>query len=225
MDIVDFVTQVTTLISAHGWLALVALGIGLLVRLSKADVTWFPNVPPQYRAWGAVALGVAAGVVDSLVKGAPLATALMQGLAAAMMAITGHETIVEGMRGGRDIGVPKSSTADQRGRASLVAMGLAVIGLFGLVAFMHGCAFLKKEVNSPTGKTIRDAAVVACQIFAQGQAPKMGVSLNDAIAAFCSTDALLEPWIEAQGVAQKTGERLALSRLSDAGIGDAATDH
>lgn len=106
------IDQLVTLMQTHAWIPLASVVIGLAVRLVKSDkaVAWFPiAIPPQVRSWLALGLGLIAGVLDKVVAGAPWPTAMLGGLVAAISAISGHELVVESLRGGRDIGVPKGA--------------------------------------------------------------------------------------------------------------------
>lgn len=167
----EFITQLVALMQAHKWLPVAALVIGALVRFAKSDVPIpFWNVPAKYRTWLAMGLGVVYGVFQSVIGGTPLVTALLQGLAAAMMAIVGHEAIVEGVRGGRDIGVSKSSMAAraekdlvaQRGAVPfhvIAAVAAAVLGIAAVIVQLHGCA------AAQTGCGIVHVLDYACDVF------------------------------------------------------------
>lgn len=216
-NMADFITQLIALGTAHAYAGIGGLFMALFVTLLTDRARFMASWDSPWRTVIGTLFGAAGMVLDMFGKGSVTSAAILSVVATVLPTLIAEITAAtQGKMAAR---------AAQRGRSSLIAMVLATVGLFGLVAFLHGCAFLKKEVNSPTGKTIRDVAVVACQLFAQGQAPKMGISLDDAIKALCSTDDLLEPWIEAQGIAQKTGEQLAAKRLGDAGVSDAALDH
>ena len=90
----------------HKWVAFSALLIGFIVRLFKSD-TPLPTIPPAWRPWFALGLGVASGVLDKVVSGTPWQPAILGGLLAAMAAIVGHETVVESVRNGREFFVSK----------------------------------------------------------------------------------------------------------------------
>lgn len=99
------------LLATHQWLAVSALVIGAIVRLLKGDTPLPLFVPPSLRAWLALGLGVASGVLDALQHGTPWLTALMGGLAAALTAISGHELMIEGLRSGRELFEKKAVAA------------------------------------------------------------------------------------------------------------------
>lgn len=98
---------VLALILAHKWLALAALGIGLVVRLLKSDTKIPIDIPPRLRVWAALGLGIVAGVIDKVANGGtPWKDALLWGLSAAITAIVAHATVVDSLRGGREFVVP-----------------------------------------------------------------------------------------------------------------------
>jgi hypothetical protein len=104
--------QLADLIAQGKWIAVLAFVVGLFVRLSKEDVTWFKiNVPAQYRAWAAIVLGIVGGVIDKVAAGTAWVPAILAGLLAAVTAIMGHELVVEGIRGGREIGEKSPGSA------------------------------------------------------------------------------------------------------------------
>lgn len=96
------------LCKAHAWLPLSAFGIGLVVRLLKSDTVLPINIPPKYRLWLALGLGVVAGVLDKAAQGIDWPTAIVGGLVAGGMAVIGHDGIVESLRGGKEIPMPAS---------------------------------------------------------------------------------------------------------------------
>jgi hypothetical protein len=107
----DETAQAIELAKSGAWVALAALVINVLVRVSKSDVAWVPvNVPPRLRAAGAIVLGFAAGIVAGFASGGRWPAALAGGLVAGMLSITAHEVVIEGFRDGRDIGSPKPPT-------------------------------------------------------------------------------------------------------------------
>lgn len=103
----DFSALLSAL-SSHKWIVVAALVITALVRLFKSDTPlpfgWV--VPPRYRVWLALGLGIVAGVLNAGIAGTPWQTAILQGLGAAISAILGHEFLVESLRGGREFFTP-----------------------------------------------------------------------------------------------------------------------
>lgn len=100
--------QLLDLFSAHQYAlltyAILALLIGALVRLCKDDspIPLLAKIPSVWRPRLAIALGIVGGVFTSLASKVPLQAAIMQGVLAAFTAISGHELLVEGARGGRE---------------------------------------------------------------------------------------------------------------------------
>lgn len=204
--------------STHNWPLALALGLHLFLRVVKEDIAKFPLSLSQRAQMIIVAfVSAATGGADSYLSHVPASQAAIAALLVFGSGLLGV------FSGAKSVDTTKAS---QGGHSSVWAMGLAVVGLFGLVAFMHGCAWLKKEANTPVAHTIRDAALIACQVFAQDQAGKMGISLDDAIHIFCSSDQLLEPWLAAQSVGQRViGERISMHLAAhglylDAGVVD-----
>jgi len=88
-------------------LAALMITIGGLVRTTKADIPFVPNVDSRWRPFVALALGALGGMLDALVRGTPFVRALLTGIMGAIGAIAGHQTFVEGLRGGVEIGETK----------------------------------------------------------------------------------------------------------------------
>ncbi len=97
---------ITALIKAHAWLPLAALAIGLGVRLLKSDTKIPIDIPPQYRVWFAVILGIVAGVLDKAANGTPWKDAIIGGLSATALAVLGHNIVIDSARGGKEFNIP-----------------------------------------------------------------------------------------------------------------------
>lgn len=106
----DDLTALLAAVGGHKWLLVSALVIGTLVRLFKSDspLPFGIAIPARWRGWAAVGLGVVAGVLNAMVNGTPLRDALLQGVAAAIGAIIGHDLLVAGLRDGREFFTPKA---------------------------------------------------------------------------------------------------------------------
>jgi hypothetical protein len=86
-----------------GWVALVAVLVGGLVRLLKSGrlnltLAWFgvPSIPKAALPWLALALGFAAMTLDAKLGGAAWGAALTAGLAGILsgaLAVAGNETL------------------------------------------------------------------------------------------------------------------------------------
>lgn len=98
-------SQLGDFIAQHKWVAVAAIVIGLVVRLLKSD-TKLPTVPPRARIWLALGLGVASGVLEKVSTGTTWTNALVDGLVAALLAVTSHEAIIASLRSGKELPVP-----------------------------------------------------------------------------------------------------------------------
>jgi hypothetical protein len=100
----------SALILTRQWWALTALFIGAGVRFLKSDspLPSFLHVKPDARVWIALSGGVVAGVADQLSNHVAWPVALTWGLSAAGLAIVGHETMIESLRGGREFFEPRT---------------------------------------------------------------------------------------------------------------------
>lgn len=93
-------------VTAHKWAPLIALIVGLLVRLVKADTKLPSELPAVFRPYFALFLSFAAADALAVMGGTPWVTVTETALAGFVLAVLGHQTIVEGMRGGVEIPVP-----------------------------------------------------------------------------------------------------------------------
>ncbi|MDQ2668025.1 MAG: hypothetical protein M3Z05_18785 [Gemmatimonadota bacterium] len=98
--------QLADLVMQKKWIALMALLIGLVVRLLKSDTKIPIDIPPQYRVWLALGLAPIAGAVDKVAAGNTWTTAMVEGAIAAVLAIVGHSTVIDSLRGGRELNIP-----------------------------------------------------------------------------------------------------------------------
>jgi hypothetical protein len=103
---------IVKLIEERPWILVAAVVIGLLGRLVKDDVKGVPNVPPRWRVWLVIALGVLSGLVEKKwghgLGGKEISWigGVVGGLLSAALAIVGHNTIIASLRGGKEIPVP-----------------------------------------------------------------------------------------------------------------------
>ena len=101
------VSEIWALVVAHKWIPLAAIVIGLVVRLLKSDTKIPITIPPAWRSRIALLLGVAAGVLERVANsGTSWGQAIFEGLVAAMLAITGHNVLIDSLRGGREFVIP-----------------------------------------------------------------------------------------------------------------------
>lgn len=157
--ILPFLQSALALCLAHAWLPLAALVIGFLVRIAKNDVPVPVNIPARYRSIAAIALGILSGVVQAIVAGVSIPMALLQGLGAAMTAIAGHDVLIEGVRGGKEI--------DVVALAKSVGAKLS-IGAGAVLLFLASCTPAQKAAIAPHVPEIEvagDAADMACRTF------------------------------------------------------------
>jgi len=98
------IETIITLIMSHQWLALSVVLIGVTVRLLKTERAqrWLVAIPPRYRPLLAVGLGIVSGILEAIAAGTPWIEALLRGLLAAVVAMAGHDVIIEGLLGGRE---------------------------------------------------------------------------------------------------------------------------
>jgi hypothetical protein len=97
--------ETLSLISPYLWIVILSLMVGGIVRALKPDTPIPVNVPAQYRALLALALGVFGGLVVKvfgIVVGIAWLNALLGGFVAGGMAIVGHETIIESVTKWKD---------------------------------------------------------------------------------------------------------------------------
>lgn len=99
-------SELATLIGQHKWVPIASVVLGVLVRLAKSDTRIPIDIPPRLRVWLAFGLGQVAAVLDVVVAGQPWKQAIFGGLIASVLAIVGHNTIVDSMRGGKEFPVP-----------------------------------------------------------------------------------------------------------------------
>ena len=85
---------------SHRWWFVAALVVGALVRASKEDTILPVDVPRRYRALLALCLGQASGVLEHLLAGASWRDAALGGLVSALVAVLGHEWVVERLLAG-----------------------------------------------------------------------------------------------------------------------------
>lgn len=105
---------------SHTWWFVAAVVVGAAVRASKADTILPVDVPRRYRALLALGLGQVSGLLEHLLARASWRSAAVGGLVSAVVAVLGHEWVVErilaGPLGGGDVPLPR---ALRRGQAKL----------------------------------------------------------------------------------------------------------
>ncbi len=134
-------SELSGLLAEHKWVAALALLIMALVRLLKSDSPLPWSVPAQWRSWLALGLGVIGGILDALVAGTSPLRALLQGLAAGAIAITAHDTVIEGLRGGQEFFANKHKPKGNGGvppDAGGTLVGLVLAVSVGMLAAADG---------------------------------------------------------------------------------------
>lgn len=99
-------TDLLNLLLAHKWIPAAALAIGFVVRVLKSDTVLPFQIPARARVWAAFGFGIVAGVLDKVASGDTWQNAIVGGLLAGVTSVTGHELIVESLRGGKEMRVP-----------------------------------------------------------------------------------------------------------------------
>ncbi len=99
-------TELLDLAVKHQWVAFASVLIGVLVRLGKSDTTVPVDIPPRWRVWIALGLGLLSGVLQRAATGVPWGQAIAGGFAAFAVATVGHQVVIGSIRGGREFVVP-----------------------------------------------------------------------------------------------------------------------
>lgn len=94
------------LATEHKWIALSAVVVGFLVRLTKDDNVFPVYIDARWRPVVAAVLGVASGCLDAIANGTPWANALVGGVVAAALAALGHGAFVSALAGGKELPIP-----------------------------------------------------------------------------------------------------------------------
>ena len=90
----------------HKWAPIIALIVGFAVRLLKDDTKLPASLPAIWRPWFALVLSMVGADCVAVLGGAPWASTIETGAIACLLAILGHETVVEGVRKGIEIPIP-----------------------------------------------------------------------------------------------------------------------
>lgn len=99
-------TQLVALASGHKWLALIALVVGLLVRVFKDDTKIPGVIPKPARPWIALGLGLVLGTVQQKIAGATWGDAIASGVLAGVIPIVAHKLGIEWLRDGKELPLP-----------------------------------------------------------------------------------------------------------------------
>jgi hypothetical protein len=94
------------LVTDHQWPAAAVVVIHGLIRLMKSDTKFPITIPRRLRAWAALGLGACSGVLEAVVAGTPWRDALCGGAISALLAMGGHNLVVESILQGSELRVP-----------------------------------------------------------------------------------------------------------------------
>ena len=98
--------QVIAWVHAHRWAPVIAVLVGLSVRLVKDDTKLGATLPAMWRPyWGLFVSFVLTGAA-AIVGGVAWQGVVENSVVAFVVAVLGHETVIEGMRNGVEIRVP-----------------------------------------------------------------------------------------------------------------------
>jgi len=116
-----------------------------------------PTVPARVRPWLALGLGLVAGVLQAVTTGTPWLQALGSGVTAAVAAMTGHDLVVESIRGGAEPFAPSSTP-----KVPPLPLLMVVMTVIALMA-LAGCSSTTSSTPSPA-----DQARVGTYVAALG---------------------------------------------------------
>lgn len=147
--------QVNALVARYGWkVALGAFLIFSIVRLLKADTTIVPIVvPARWRPMVVWALSLLGLALEHFINGTPATLAALMALMAGGGALAGHATVVDSIRGGKDVPVPKPPSD---GAAFVLLGALALVGL-------NGCSWFKPAAGSDKPPPAQAAVLYAAK--------------------------------------------------------------
>ena len=100
-------------IAARKWILVAAILVGAVVALMRQGYAsaWIAKkLPPAALPYLAVGLGMIGMSAAEVAAGKPLGQAVIDGVQSGILAVFGHETLVEGMRGGKEI-IPEKKSA------------------------------------------------------------------------------------------------------------------
>lgn len=92
--------------------ALVVGGVVALLKQGWAGPWIAKKLPPAALPYLAVALGAVGLSATEVIAGKPVGAALVDGIQAGILAVFGHEVLVEGMRSGKELVPEKTPTKE-----------------------------------------------------------------------------------------------------------------
>lgn len=204
---------------------LLALIIGLLIRLMKSDTKLPLDIPPAARKYVAALLAVGGAVVERLAMHVPIGQAIVDAICAWAIAEWGHTIIVDGLRGGKELPIPglmipgaspspgKPPSIPPPPKTPNLPPGItgliAAFLLFAFIAFLQACLPVKDPSNvKEQSLTVIQKACIAANAFLPDQ---------KAVMIFCKIADVFGPDVADLILAQK---KAALARGDGkAGIG------
>ncbi len=107
MDILDLQKLLTLLVEKHPWPVVSTFLVGLVVRLMKSDTKIPIDIPSRYRIWSALGVALVLATLGHFAfEKAPWGTALAEGLVTWILAVLGHNVVIDSLRGGKEIPIP-----------------------------------------------------------------------------------------------------------------------
>lgn len=222
--------ELFALIRAHQWVAVAAVVIGFLTRLLKSDTKLPITLPPRVRPWLALVFGAASGMLETIVAGTPVDEALLGGLVAALTAIAGHDALIEGLRGGREVPLPgltkkKDGPTVTTTNATMLVLCVALtLPACGLLSNVSGFLGAQYDKWGPQAELMFDL------LCGRSEAEARGLSLDamsdseqrDFVEDVCRSEDAIQtygPLVEA-ALEQGQGRAMARARARAADRGD-----
>lgn len=142
----------------HKWLALIAVLVGLLIRVFKDDTKVPGVIPKPARPWIAFLLGLALGIIERRTSGAPWRDSLVSGVIVGLLPIAGHWLGIEKLRDGKELDLPglmaekkNTNSKDDDKKDPPTAPPLTVVSFFFvfLLSTLVGCAGCGSVLRTP----------------------------------------------------------------------------
>lgn len=142
----DIASEISQNVQTHyGWIGLIGLLIGLIVRIVKDPKIPIP-LPPRARPVLALVLGVVMGALESIAGGRSWQDALYSGAMAGIVAILVHVFGIESVMGGKEVPLPFLALGRPAPGSTPKPPPLPCLVAFGLVL---GCTPAQREALIP----------------------------------------------------------------------------